>query len=214
VPSLLRRAEQAAPFVSLTRAQAAAAGAALASAPDAAPDVAAALTAAAAAGDAGAPGGLPASAASAASGDAQGPTSSGPFARPPELVAACFRDRPCAPAFVQSVFLAPRPGGEPRSLRVIVDAASGEVISTFDRLQTATPTVGNGIGLYSGRVVINTGLRGSKGFEMTDFKSGKARTYDLFNSMPGGRARAVLQEDPDDYWCARRCGQACARMCV
>ncbi|MEW1720159.1 M4 family metallopeptidase [Streptomyces sp. NPDC093109] len=90
----------------------------------------------------------------------------------------------------ESVVEGVRDDGTPSSLHIITDAASGELLETFD-----TVHAGAGVGKYNGRVEIGTTHNGQT-FEMTDTGRGGHRTYDADNTA----VRGTLMTSPDDTW--------------
>ncbi len=88
-----------------------------------------------------------------------------------------------------------RADGTPSRLRVIVDAAAGSVLDSWDQIQTA-PAVGSGRSLFDGTVSVNT-ITDSAGFRLTDSTRGNASTLDMMN-RGFGKGRPLT--DADNAW--------------
>ncbi|KAI8472265.1 MAG: hypothetical protein J3K34DRAFT_457902 [Monoraphidium minutum] len=194
-------------FISPSAALAATAAAALKAAPGARADVAAALRAAAA----DPAGASPASVAATLAGGSSKLGSSAPagpsIVSDPKQVAACWEGVGCGPAYKTVVFLPPGEGVAPHELHVYVDAATGQTLSSRDRLQTLK---GVGKGLYNTDVkleVIKTSeeLGRSLGgrYELYNKKT-KTSTRDFWEYSPPGSYLSnpypALVRDEDNVW--------------
>ncbi|MEV4417087.1 M4 family peptidase, partial [Catellatospora sp. NPDC049609] len=83
-------------------------------------------------------------------------------------------------------------GQTPSRLHVISDAVSGELIGSFDEIETVT---GTGTGIYSGAVSIDTTLSGST-YQLIDPARGNGRTCDMNN----GTSTCTTFTDADNAW--------------
>ncbi|NRQ38939.1 M28 family peptidase [Nonomuraea sp. NN258] len=94
----------------------------------------------------------------------------------------------------------------PAKLHVIVDAANGKVLDSFDEIRTAHEGTahekaaheaeGTGNSLYSGTVPISTTQSGGS-YTLVDPDHGNGRTCDMNNSQSGS---CTTFTDPDDTW--------------
>ena len=69
------------------------------------------------------------------------------------------------------------PDGTPSRLHTFVDAHSGQVLSSYDEIETTAAT-GTGKGLYSGTVSLNVNKNGTK-YELVDTVHGSGQTVDV-----------------------------------
>ncbi|HEV7962784.1 MAG TPA: M4 family metallopeptidase [Actinoplanes sp.] len=82
-------------------------------------------------------------------------------------------------------------GQTPSRLHVVTDATSGEVLDSWDSIETAT---GNSI--YSGTVSISTTQASATSYSLTDAAHGNGTTCDMNN----GTSTCTLFTDADDVW--------------
>ncbi|WP_329027833.1 M4 family metallopeptidase [Streptomyces sp. NBC_01423] len=93
---------------------------------------------------------------------------------------------------LESVKTGVQKDGTPSRKRVITDATTGEVLQSYEEIETA----GVGNSQYSGKVDLSTTASGS-GFELTDGDRGGHKTYDLNQGESG---TGDLVTDDDDTW--------------
>ncbi|MDJ0380343.1 M4 family metallopeptidase [Streptomyces sp. G-G2] len=88
-----------------------------------------------------------------------------------------------------------RADGTPSSQRIVTDAASGEVLSTHEAIQTTNAT-GSGKGVFVGSVPLTTNLSGST-YQLKDATRGGQYTTNLANKTSGN---GTLYTDADNAW--------------
>lgn len=88
-----------------------------------------------------------------------------------------------------------RADGTPSSQRVVTDAASGEVLSTHEGVQTAN-AAGTGKGVFVGSVPLTTNFTGST-YQLKDATRGGQSTSNLANKTSGS---GTLYTDADNAW--------------
>ncbi|WP_431676923.1 M4 family metallopeptidase [Kitasatospora sp. KL5] len=88
-----------------------------------------------------------------------------------------------------------RTDGTPSSRVVVTDAATGEVLSTHEQVQTATAT-GSGTGVFVGTVALTTD-RTASAYELRDATRGGQYTVSM-NGKKGGKG--TLYTDADNVW--------------
>ncbi|MFG2818052.1 M4 family metallopeptidase [Kitasatospora sp. NPDC048365] len=86
-----------------------------------------------------------------------------------------------------------RADGTPSSQLIVTDAASGEVLSTHEQVQTAA---GTGNGVFVGNVPLTTTLSGST-YQLKDATRGGQYTTNLANKTSG---KGTLYTDADNAW--------------
>ncbi|WP_354642368.1 M4 family metallopeptidase [Kitasatospora camelliae] len=95
----------------------------------------------------------------------------------------------------QTVVEGVRADGTPSSQRLVTDAATGEVLSTHEEIQTAN-AAGTGNGVFVGSVPLTTNYTGST-YELKDATRGGQYTVDLKNRKNGS---GTLYTDADNAW--------------
>ncbi|MFG3050668.1 M4 family metallopeptidase [Kitasatospora sp. NPDC048239] len=93
----------------------------------------------------------------------------------------------------QTVVEGVRADGTPSSQQLVTDAASGEVLSTHEQVQTAT---GSGKGVFVGTVPLTTSTA-SGGYSLKDASRGGQSTVDFKNRTSGS---GTLYTDADNAW--------------
>jgi len=95
----------------------------------------------------------------------------------------------------QTVVEGMRADGTPSSQRLVTDAATGEVLSTHEEIQTANAS-GTGNGVFVGNVQLTTNFTGST-YQLKDATRGGQYTTDLAHKTAGN---GTLYSDADNAW--------------